>query len=134
LHAIQVSADLFQNLGFMLNCKKSVLIPTQSIEYLGFTIDSIAMTVTPTTEKLDKLHVLVSKLLKKQSTTIRHMAQVIGGLMATHPGNPWAPLFTKQMEIEKLKALTASHWNFEAIMPVSHYIKEDLKVKRALPW
>jgi hypothetical protein len=42
------------------------------------------------------------------------VVQVIGALMATHAGNPWTPLFTKQMEIEKIEALQCNHFNFDA--------------------
>jgi hypothetical protein len=68
----------------------------------------------------------VTQLLKKDTTTIRHIVQVQGGLLATHPGNPWAPLFTKQMEIEKLHALNCNQFNFEALMNVSFTVKQDL--------
>ena len=34
-----------QNLGFVINLKKSVLHPTQRIEFLGMIIDSVGMTV-----------------------------------------------------------------------------------------
>jgi hypothetical protein len=104
--AIKASAHLFQDLGFMINFKKSVLEPVQQLEYLGFIINSKNMTVRPTVEKITKLKAAVRKLQKKDVTTIRHVAQVLGGLMATHPGNPWAPLFTKQLEIDKNLCIT----------------------------
>ena len=39
------SITLFSQLGFVAHPKKSVLQPTQSIEFLGFVIDSVKMTV-----------------------------------------------------------------------------------------
>ena len=38
------SASLFLQLGFVAHPEKFVLKPTQSIEFLGFVIDSINMT------------------------------------------------------------------------------------------
>jgi hypothetical protein len=125
--AISTSAGLFQDLGFMINFRKSVLVPCQSIEYLGFIIDSRNMTVKATTEKVAKLKVAVQSLMGKNVTTIRHVAQVLGGLMATHPGNPWAPLFTKQLEINKIFALKMNNFNFEANMHISTRVKADLQ-------
>jgi len=37
------TVHLLENLGFIINQKKSVLTPTQSIEFLGLTVDSLAM-------------------------------------------------------------------------------------------
>ena len=125
--ALRASAHLFQDLGFMITFKKSVLTPVQQIEYLGFIIDSQRMTVRPTVEKIRKLLIEVKRLQKKDVTTIRHVAQVLGGLMATHPGNPWAPLFTKQLEIEKIAALQANRFNFDAYMSISDKVKIDLQ-------
>jgi hypothetical protein len=123
---IATAADLFQNLGFMINFKKSVLQPTQSIEYLGFTIDSRLMTVTATYEKVAKLQANIKHFLKQDVVTIRYTAQIVGGIMATHPGNPWAPLFTKQLEIEKIQALQNNVFNFDANMTISTMVRQDL--------
>ena len=46
---------LLQNLGFILNLKKSVLKPSQKIEFLGIVIYSIKMEISLPQEKLVKL-------------------------------------------------------------------------------
>ena len=43
---------LLQNLGFVINLKKSVLQPIQKIEFLGMIIDSVEMTVPQSQEKV----------------------------------------------------------------------------------
>ena len=45
---------LLQHLGFVINLKKSVLTPSQQIEFLGLTIDTYTMTVALTEEKMEK--------------------------------------------------------------------------------
>ena len=52
---VKTAANVFNDLGFMISEKKSVLIPTQRIEYLGFIIDSCDMTVTLPLEKERRL-------------------------------------------------------------------------------
>lgn len=42
-----LAANLLTSLGFIINHKKSVLIPCQQMEFLGFTVNSVAMTVNP---------------------------------------------------------------------------------------
>ena len=44
---------LLQNLGFVINLKKSVLHPTQIIEFLGMIIHSVEMTVPLPQEKVE---------------------------------------------------------------------------------
>jgi hypothetical protein len=39
---VSTAIDLLTSLGFLVNGKKSVLLPSQSLEYLGLLIDSIA--------------------------------------------------------------------------------------------
>ena len=50
LHAVQ----LFISLGFKIHPEKSVVIPTQVLEFLGFILNSILMTVTLTEKKGSK--------------------------------------------------------------------------------
>ena len=46
---------LLQNLGFVLNLKKSVLEPSQKIEFLEMVIDCLKMEISLPQEKLVKL-------------------------------------------------------------------------------
>ena len=45
------TATLFTKLGFYIDPEKSILVPTQQLTFLGFVLDSIAMSVTLTEEK-----------------------------------------------------------------------------------
>ena len=46
---------LLQQLGFVLNLNKSLLTPTQRIEFLGVTVDSLIMTLSLTEKKVLKI-------------------------------------------------------------------------------
>ena len=46
---------LLQNLGFLINRKKSVLEPCQNIQFLGMEVNSIEMTLTLPREKKGKI-------------------------------------------------------------------------------
>ena len=54
---------LLQRLGFTINPDKSHLFPSQVLIFLGFEIDSVAMTVALTAEKKEKLLTLIDSLL-----------------------------------------------------------------------
>ena len=47
--------NLFQNLGFLISSKKSVLKLCQNIQFLGMKINSIEMTLTLSQEKKGRL-------------------------------------------------------------------------------
>ena len=42
---IQNTVKCFDSLGFVIHPEKSVLIPTQELEFLGFLLNSISMTI-----------------------------------------------------------------------------------------
>ena len=108
----------------MLNPEKSVIQPTQELEYLGFLINSVTMTVTLPREKTEKLLGLVETLLRKSRATIRQVAQVVGGLIAARHATKHALLFTKEMENQKIIALKENCGNFDRKMDVT----DDMKI------
>ena len=72
--------DIFQKCGFLVNFKKSQLIPTQQIEFLGFIIDSVQFTISLTQKKRSDLLRIVNAVLANPSRaiTIRFLAKIIG--------------------------------------------------------
>ena len=125
--AMNIAADLLQDLGFMINIPKSVPKGTWELDHLGFLINSHTMLVTLPEQKRHSLIHLVEKTVKKETLTIRDMAQVIGALMATSHGNKYAQLYTKQLEIDKTTALGQNSYNFDAKMSISDQARTDLK-------
>jgi len=55
------AVQLIISLGFKVHPEKSVIIPTQTLEFLGFVLDSIRMIVTLTSKKVDKILQLCEK-------------------------------------------------------------------------
>ena len=70
--------SLFDKLVFVINLKKSQIVPTQRIRILGFVINSVKMIVTLTQEKKHKLKTLILNLYRINKPTIRYLAKVIG--------------------------------------------------------
>ena len=81
---------LFTKLGFHIHPEKSVFIPSQKLTFLGFVLDSIAMTVTR--EKVQRILSVCATLLKTQMLTIKQVAEVIGILVSNFPGAQYGPL------------------------------------------
>ena len=64
---------LYDKLGFVINLKKSQIVPTQRIRILGFGIDSLNMIITLSEEKKQKLKTLVLTLQIINKPTIRYL-------------------------------------------------------------
>jgi len=45
---------LLENLGFIINSKKTILVPSQEIEFLGIIVNSISMDLERKSEKSDR--------------------------------------------------------------------------------
>ena len=97
--------SVLDSLGLTINLEKSCLIPSQNIEFLGFVLDSVRMSVTLTRAKQDKIHGLGTALLSKSRVTIRDLAVFIGNVVAAGYGVHRAPLRFKYLEIIKDNAL-----------------------------
>ena len=103
---------LFTKLGFHIHPEKSVFIPSQKLTFLGFVLDAIAMTVTLTEEKLQRILSVCASLLKTQMPTIRQVAEVIGILVSNFPGAQYRPLHYRHLEWDKYLALVANKGDY----------------------
>ena len=65
LMARDIVIFLLQLLGFVLNLKKSVLTPTQRIDFLGVTVDLSTMTLSLPQKKVSEVQKQCLELLQK---------------------------------------------------------------------
>lgn len=124
--AVHSTAQMLDELGFTIHPAKSMFQPSQSIEFLGFNLDSVAMTVSLTPRKAEQLAESCSKLLNTHAVSIRHLAEVIGKLVAAQPGVWVAPLFYKRLEIFKNEMLITHKGNYDSVVILTTEAKEDL--------
>ena len=120
------TAHLLDKLGFTIHEKKSIMMPSKTMEFLGFSINTEEMLVRPTDKKTEKIRRVCYNLLKTKKSTIRQLAEVIGNLVAIGPGNSYAPAFYKRMEILRNKWLKISKGNYEFPISLTNEVKEDI--------
>ena len=123
---IAETVDLLESLGFVVNREKSVLKPTQKVEFLGFELDSVNMKVTVTEKKMQKIVDFCVDVLEKESISIRVFASLIGKLVAAGNGVEFAPLYHRQLEIEKIQALKCNAGSFDATIVLSDKARENI--------
>ena len=80
---VQLIGQLFSSLGLIVNHKKSILLPTQILEFLGFNINSQSMQISLPQEKMRKIQQDSNRLLAQQSVSVRQIAQFVGKATAT---------------------------------------------------
>ena len=99
-HRIKFTLDIFNKCGFTVNLDKSVLVPTQKLEFLGFLIDTINYTISVLPSKIKCTGKLVQPIVKnpRKKIPIRHLAKIIGKVVSLFPASLHAQLHYRMME------------------------------------
>ena len=124
---INVTRELLEYLGFIINWSKSELIPAQRCNFLGMTIDTVRYCIELPNEKRIRLIQLVELFLELKNCTIRNFARLIGKLVSCCPALEYAWLYTKEFEKEKTCQLIMSGNNYNKRMALSDVILNELR-------
>ena len=103
-----------------------MLIPSQIVEYLGFLLDSVNMSVTLAPEKQTKISNLGSQLLKVDRISIRLLSSFIGNVVAAAPGVPLAPLRYKRLELVRNRALLDAKGNYDSLITLPAQARDTI--------
>jgi len=122
---VRASLDLFLSLGFLPNYNKCKLVPSQTIEYLGFLFDSRDMSISPAPAKAQNILQLVKAFSQLKHCSIRQFAMLLGKLTSVCPGVRYGWLYTKLLERQKFLALRHSNQNFNAKMSLPEHLSSD---------
>ena len=130
---------LLQNLGFVINWKKSTTKPSKVMEYLGIIIDSTQMSMSLTEEKIKSLTTLCQMTLTSKKLSLRKLSSLIGKLTATAAAVTPCLLqirFLQQLQIRSMKKSTSFetlvHLDNNSKMELSWWI-ENLKLRTGKP-
>ena len=105
MNNIIATIDFFSSLGFSIHTGKSVLIPTQKVEFLGFLIDSKNMKISLTNKKTEHLTLKIKKFLVNKSPNIRQLASIIGSVISIFHAVPLGKMHYRDLEREKVSFL-----------------------------
>ena len=108
-----------ENCGFLINYKKSLLIPTQGAPVLGFWIDSVSESISLGGAKWDSLIKVFSTAVKSRKVKIKEFAHWIGLCISVLPWFPYRKMHYRQLEHSKLSALRKNHFRLSKTMHVS---------------
>ena len=99
---------LLQQLGLALNLKKSVLIPTQRIKFLGVKINSLIMTLSLPEKKVSKVQKQCLELLQKSEVSILELTKLIGLLSSSVQAVLPAQINFRHLQQQQIQALKHS--------------------------
>ena len=86
------------DLGFHIHPDKSVRIPSQRLEFLGFILDFNALTVTLTDKRKQKILAMCRVILQQPCQTITSIAALVGCFIAALSGVKYGVLFYHRLE------------------------------------
>lgn len=104
---------LLDSLGFTVHPDKSEFEPKQVLEFLGFVIDTVNMTVALTPKKKAAIIDLCKEVTQKEKITIRTLARLIGKFTSSLIGVPHGRLYYRSTERLKIESLRRSAGNFD---------------------
>ena len=113
----QLTLNLLQWLGFTIMWEKFMLVPTQSLTFLGLSIDSQSMSLSFPEKKI--MNIKSKCLIRNPTSSAREIASLIGSLEAARPAIWQAPLHYIELQIQLIKSLEASRDNYKTLMSLS---------------
>ena len=126
IRARDLTLELLQKLGYMINWDKSVLEPSHTIEHLGLILNSDRMIVTIGKEKCDNVIKLCNNLKQAKFVTVRQVAKLVGTMIAYTPGVENGLLHYRALEKCKIEALRKNKFNFDGICEIDENAINDI--------
>ena len=120
--------NTFQNLGFTVHPEpNSSFYPTQQIEFLGFEINSVFMTITLTNAKTENLKLFCTNILNSRTPKIRTVASFRENYKHFLSGKIWRIALQRLRKMQTM-ALCKSNSNFNARTHLTKAVKSDIRL------
>ena len=127
---VQLSLFLLENLGFIINSKKSILCPFQ--EFLGMLLNPMTTEIKLLGEKIKKIRQEAYHLLSIEQPLAQLLSQLLGKLNATTPALQMAALFCCSLQMSLKQALLVGYQNYQSVVQLSPQTLEDLQNSTSL--
>ena len=118
---------LLEGLGFIINREKSVLTPSQQIEFLGLRVDTSTMSLSLPGHKIRTIQGEAIQLLRQSSISARKVAQFIGKHNAAAQAVLPAPLFYRHLQRDLQEALARGNQSYESSLQLSQASREEIQ-------
>ena len=126
LENLKATLELLKSLGFEIS-EKSELVPSRSLQLLGFILNSSNMSISLSEKKRLHIKELISKALKVKLLTVKELASLIGTLVASFPGVQRGMLFYRELEFLKIASLQLNNNNYKGKVALNALCREELQ-------
>ena len=117
--------QLLSWLGFIINVDKSVLVPTQQIEFLGFIINSRDLSLSLPKRRVDSILGSCKNLLPRAIAPVREVASLVGKMQAACPAVLPAALHYRALQKQVSQVTCKGNWKVS--VKISPSSKVDMK-------
>lgn len=124
--------QLLTKLGYIINWRKSVLTPSRTQEFLGFTFQTDTMEIKVPRDKLAKLQTRIRQA-QQSVHSCRWIASLIGKMTAVIPAVGEALLHVRFLQRDLAKGLQGKQSRWDSDCPLSQNAREELKWWQADP-
>ena len=122
---LKIIIGLLKSLGFIINFKKSIVVPQQIIEYLGMLINSLCLSFSLPQNKVESIVKLCNEIMsdKVGRVKLRDLAKIMGNFSWAIPSVPFA-----QGHFRKLQNfyLSHAHRDLNKMVSLTEPAKADL--------
>ena len=125
---LQCLLKLLKSLGLIVNVKKSVLVPTQNLEYLGAHFNLEIGIVTPTEKRFHSIQEIILNLIDSSSTQAVVLLRLLGIMASCIYLIPMGRLHMRPIQLYLLA------WWRPNIQPLNHEIPVKPSLIQHLKW
>ncbi|ODM87335.1 putative enzymatic polyprotein [Orchesella cincta] len=123
---VSTTISTLEELGFILNYKKSQLTPAQRVKFLGFYLNSDSMTIELPEMKQKGIHDKCQQFLNKSTSSLQSLSEFIGTLVSVTLAVPYGMLHTKSLEREKFIGLERHNFDYTKSVVLSPDCLKDI--------
>jgi Reverse transcriptase (RNA-dependent DNA polymerase) len=125
---VTAAINLLISLGFLINWEKSVLLPSQSLEFLGLVIDSVALSLALPSDKVLSILALCRRSLLKGVVSLHDLSSLIGSFSWAIPTIPFAQAHYRHLQ--RLYIYHSKSFNYD----LSRYVSLSSEARDDICW
>lgn len=129
---LDMAIKFMRSLGFIINIEKSELTPTQKIEFLGFELNSIEMSISVPRTKIIKLRQLAQALKSADVVPARQIAKFCGLLASFKLASEYSRIKARALQ-RLLKGIDRTGNGFNKPVRISSEAREEAAFWSAAP-
>ena len=121
-----IDIDLLQSLGFLINWEKSIIVPTQTIEYLGLIVDSTDPSFSLQDCKAAAVKKMCALALSEDRVKLRTLASIQRNFSWAIPAIPFAQSHYRSLQRFYISNVQRVGFNLESKVRLSPNARLDL--------